>query len=154
GPWDQVKSPDEVLTKNQRADELHDIVSTTGSAFLGLTVGCARCHNHKFDPIPQRDYYGIKAIFEGVQHGERAIRSSDSEQRQKRAGELQRELVSVEARLVWLEPLAKPGETTPRRSPVSARQNVDCFAPVEVRFLRFSITETTDAEPCLDELEV
>ena len=52
GPDDKVKSPDPVLTANQRADELHDMVSTTGSAFLGLTVGCARCHNHKFDPDP------------------------------------------------------------------------------------------------------
>ena len=43
GPWDQVKSPDAVLTANQRADELHDMIGTTGSAFLGLTVG-ARCH--------------------------------------------------------------------------------------------------------------
>ncbi len=41
GPWDQVKSPDPVLTAQQRADELHDMTSTTGSAFLGLTVGCA-----------------------------------------------------------------------------------------------------------------
>jgi Protein of unknown function (DUF1549) len=44
GPWDEVKSPDPVLTANQRADELHDVVSTVGSTFLGLTVGCARCH--------------------------------------------------------------------------------------------------------------
>jgi cytochrome c553 len=60
GPKDQVRSPDPVLTANQRADELHDMVSTTGSAFMGLTVGCARCHDHKFDPIPQTDYYSIK----------------------------------------------------------------------------------------------
>ena len=40
------------------------IVATTSSALLGLTVGCARCHNHKFDPIPQTDYYAMKAIFE------------------------------------------------------------------------------------------
>src|SRR5262245_12031364 len=46
GPYDRVKSPDIVLTLQQRADELHDMVSTTGSAFLGLTIGCARCHNH------------------------------------------------------------------------------------------------------------
>ena len=44
-------------------DELDDMVSTCGAAFLGLTVGCARCHDHKFDPIPQKDYYSLLAIF-------------------------------------------------------------------------------------------
>jgi hypothetical protein len=71
GACDQVKSPDPVLTAQQRADELHDMVSTTGSAFLGLTLGCARCHNHKFDPVTQADYYAVTAVFAGVQHGER-----------------------------------------------------------------------------------
>ncbi len=42
-----------------------DWVDVTGSAFLGLTVGCARCHDHKFDPISQRDYFGLRAIFAG-----------------------------------------------------------------------------------------
>jgi hypothetical protein len=41
-----------------------DMVDTTGSVFLGLTVGCARCHDHKFDPIPQKDYYRTQAIFQ------------------------------------------------------------------------------------------
>lgn len=41
-----------------------DMVDTTGSVFLGLTVGCARCHDHKFDPIPQQDYYRLQAIFQ------------------------------------------------------------------------------------------
>ena len=59
GAMDRVKSPDPGLTAQQRADELHDMVSTTSSAFMGLTVGCARCHNHKFDPITQADYYGM-----------------------------------------------------------------------------------------------
>jgi hypothetical protein len=55
------------ITKNQvekeRYDELDDIVNTTGTAFLGLTLGCARCHDHKYDPIPTRDYYRMVATF-------------------------------------------------------------------------------------------
>ncbi|MGB4741380.1 MAG: DUF1549 domain-containing protein, partial [Fuerstiella sp.] len=43
--------------ESTRYDELDDMTATTGVAFLGLSVGCARCHDHKFDPIPTRDYY-------------------------------------------------------------------------------------------------
>ena len=46
-----------------RYDELDDMVSTTSLAFLGLTLGCARCHDHKFDPLPTRDYYRMAAVF-------------------------------------------------------------------------------------------
>jgi mono/diheme cytochrome c family protein len=46
-----------------RQETLQDWVDTTGSVFLGLTVGCARCHDHKFDPIPQKDYLALQAIF-------------------------------------------------------------------------------------------
>src|SRR6266849_905110 len=51
-----------VEDQNQ-VEKLTDYVDTTGSVFLGLTVGCARCHDHKFDPIPQRDFYRMQAIF-------------------------------------------------------------------------------------------
>src|SRR5262249_61543152 len=47
-----------------RVETLIDWVDTTGSVFLGLTVGCSRCHDHKFDPIPQRDYMALQAIFQ------------------------------------------------------------------------------------------
>ncbi len=50
-----------------RYDELDDMVATTSSVFLGLTVGCARCHDHKTDPIPQRDYYRMTAVFAGTE---------------------------------------------------------------------------------------
>lgn len=53
-----------------RANELDDMISTTGQAFLGLTVACARCHDHKYDPIPTRDYYRLMRIFNSGDRGE------------------------------------------------------------------------------------
>src|SRR4029453_5624657 len=142
GPWDQVKSPDVTLTLQQRADELHDMVSTTGPAFLGLTVGCARCHNHKFDPIPQLDYYRVKAVFAGVQHGEREIKDGDATERVKQIEKLRSELASTESALAKLEPLADPGATDARRLPVNPRQNSERFAPVKAKFVRMVIFAT------------
>lgn len=75
GPWDQAgnSSASASLRAMVREAELEDIVGTVGQTFLGLTLNCARCHDHKFDPIPQRDYYRIKAVFQGVRHGERSL---------------------------------------------------------------------------------
>ncbi|MFO0979566.1 MAG: DUF1553 domain-containing protein [Planctomycetaceae bacterium] len=47
-------------------DELDDVMVTVGASFLGLTIGCARCHEHKFDPIPQADYYRLLAHFRNI----------------------------------------------------------------------------------------
>jgi mono/diheme cytochrome c family protein len=154
GAWDAVKSPDIALTLQQRADELHDMISTTGSAFLGLTIGCARCHGHKFDPIPQLDYYKFKAIFSGVLHGERAVLDGDRLVVAKEAERLRSELKSLEAKLVELEPLADPAATEPRRFPVNARLNTERFKPVKAKYVRFVAFETNSAEPCIDELEI
>ncbi len=49
--------------ESARYNELDDMVSTTGVAFLGLSVGCARCHDHKYDPIPSQDYYRLASVF-------------------------------------------------------------------------------------------
>ncbi|MFN0169247.1 MAG: PSD1 and planctomycete cytochrome C domain-containing protein [Bryobacteraceae bacterium] len=59
GPWDD--EPADPAT--DRYDQLDDMLSTTSQAFLGLTLGCARCHNHKFEPLSARDYYSMVAIF-------------------------------------------------------------------------------------------
>ncbi len=62
GLWDDEPA-DRLLAKY---DVLDDIVATTGQVFLGLTVNCARCHDHKIDPIPQQDYYGLLAFFHNL----------------------------------------------------------------------------------------
>ena len=62
GLWD-----DEPADREQaRYDALDDVVATTGQVFLGLTVDCARCHDHKLDPIPQKDYYRFLSFFQNV----------------------------------------------------------------------------------------
>lgn len=111
GSVDTVRSPDPVLTAQQRADELNEIVSATGSAFLGLTLNCARCHNHKFDPISQSDYTAMCATFAGVQYGERALKPADFNERQARAQQLKVELQKLDKQLARFEPPAFPGQT-------------------------------------------
>jgi len=76
GPWDEsgVRDIREDSIDRQIARYLDrdDIVSSTLSAFAGMTVGCARCHDHKFDPISQDDYYALQATFAGIDKAERA----------------------------------------------------------------------------------
>jgi hypothetical protein len=64
---------DNANNEQTRVDELDDIVSTTSSVFMGLTVGCARCHDHKYDPFPQKDYYRLQAIFLSSHKTERLL---------------------------------------------------------------------------------
>jgi len=62
GLWDDEPAD----PKQAILDGLDDVVSTTGEVFLGLTMGCARCHDHKLDPIPQADYYRMLSFFQNI----------------------------------------------------------------------------------------
>ncbi len=64
GLWDD----EPVDPKQSRYDELDDIVATTSQVFLAMTMNCARCHDHKKDPIPQKDYYQMLAFFQDIEH--------------------------------------------------------------------------------------
>ncbi len=160
GPYDSVKSSDGNLTLMQRQEELADIVNTTGTAFLGLTMGCARCHNHKFDPILQKDYYAMQAVFAGVQMGERPLREMRNP---AQAGALEVLRLSESRQKAELEALRKKAalvgdspadEKAGVRPPVSAKRNEDTFEPVEALAVRFTILGGGGSEVCLDELEV
>ena len=71
-----------------RLDELDDVIATTSTVFLGLTVGCARCHDHKHDPITSADYYSLLAVFNGtVKHG--VPKESDEKDKAKEVVKLQ-----------------------------------------------------------------
>ena len=154
GTYDIVKG-DPMLNDMQRQDELADMVNTTGTAFMGLTLGCARCHNHKFDPILQKDYYAMQAVFAGVNHGERPIRrpldaATTTELAKLKAGE--------SAQLALLEGFRQKAAAaipvTARRPQVNSLRNEESFPAVETTSVRFTITASSAAEPCLDEIEI
>lgn len=63
GPWDDEPAD----PAEDRFDQLDDILNTTAQGFLGLTLACARCHNHKFEPLLTKDYYGMIAVFNGLE---------------------------------------------------------------------------------------
>lgn len=69
GTYDEVNNQDPVKVAQIRANTIDEIIRATSGAFLGLTIGCARCHDHKFDPIRQEDYYRLYSTFAGIRHG-------------------------------------------------------------------------------------
>lgn len=80
GAYDSVgqTQQSEAMRRVVRQDELEDMVSTVGQTFLGLTVHCARCHDHKFDPVRQVEYYRLTAALAGVRQGERPLPAGGS----------------------------------------------------------------------------
>jgi hypothetical protein len=93
-----------VNVEQKRQDILNDIADTTATAFLGLTLGCAKCHDHKFDPVTQEDYYRFQAFFAGYWPVERPlgtpeqIAAAERKQREWEAktADLRRQIAALE----------------------------------------------------------
>ncbi len=79
GPWEA----DANSKRKLRQDFLNEITKTTGSVFLGVTVGCAQCHDHKYDPISQKDFYRMQAFFATTRHEERPAPFTEAESPRK-----------------------------------------------------------------------
>lgn len=106
GPWDEVGNEQQsaIMKARVREDEYEDLIGTVSQTFLGLTTNCARCHDHKFDPILQRDYYGMKAIFAGISPADRPYESPvDREARMAAQAPHLLRLASFDARIAKLE---------------------------------------------------
>jgi hypothetical protein len=138
-----------------RQDSLDEMVTNIGQTFLGLSVGCARCHDHKFDPISAKDYYAMQALVAGVEYADRELRTPEALARKKEAATARQRDAQITQRLTQLSPMAWPGKKDGVQRPtVRATMNIDRIAPVRTKSVRFTIRETNSLEPCLDELEV
>lgn len=155
GPYDDVGNADLVAQKNIRAATLDDMITATGSAFLGLTVNCARCHNHKFDPIPTEDYYRIRAAFEGVTHGRRVVATKEARDAHAAATKpLNLEVQRLEAERSKLDAAINSRaqeaakKATPTRPKIDEHGTDESFQPTQAKYLKFVIhTLTSDRQP-------
>jgi hypothetical protein len=103
GPWDEVGHEQQgaLMRRRVREEELEDMIAAVGQTFLAMTLNCARCHNHKFDPIPQRDYYRVKAALEGVRPADRWLfapeHAKERDTRLARIARLEKEVATIES---------------------------------------------------------
>ena len=104
-----------IIAEEFLAEYVADRVETTSTVWLGLTMGCARCHDHKYDPLSQRDFYRMFAFFNNVPEPGKAIRDDNSPpfisaptvEQQARLKQLDTEIAAAEKRWIELEPQAR-----------------------------------------------
>ena len=109
GPWDfvgQVETKSDMLRRAARAGDLDDMVTQVITSTMGVTVNCARCHDHKLDPVKQEEYYRLWSVFSGVKRGDREV---DSAEAKRIAGEKTRLSQELAAARIQIAKLAGEG---------------------------------------------
>lgn len=105
GPWDfvgQLETRSEMLRRAARALDLDDMVTQTLTSTMGITINCARCHDHKLDPISQEEYFRLWAVFAGVKRGDLEADPAESKRIASEKARLGKELDQTRAQITKL----------------------------------------------------
>lgn len=171
GPWDQVSAElnkDKILAATARVDELDDMATTTFHTFQAMTVNCARCHDHKFDPIPSKDFYRLTAVYSGVTFGTRKVASeAEAKAYEEKTKPIRERLAKASSGIADIEDPLKSKLllsrylafdqqrlSEPRRIPLNPIWNRNSFAPAHPRKLRLVITNHEGDRARLARIEV
>ena len=90
--------------RQARADRMDEVIQTVGSSLLGLTMNCARCHDHKFDPVSIDDYYSMAAVFQGIEFGSRSPEFGPDHPRRQRGEALLKAIENERKKLLVTGP--------------------------------------------------
>ena len=86
--------------RQARADRVDEIMQTVGASIIGVTVSCARCHNHKFDPVSIKDYYAMSAVFQGVEFGGRVPEFKSDHPKKIKVEEINNDITEQRIKLI------------------------------------------------------
>lgn len=146
-------APDATTTENtleNRNQAVADVIKVTSSSILGLTVGCAQCHDHKYDPITSKDYYQLRAIFDPAMNMHQW----------KKPGQRQIDITSIEdmKKAEAIETEAKEKEKTRETEMVEAAKGVQekelAKLPEEIREMAKKAAETEEAKQTKEQKEL
>jgi hypothetical protein len=154
GPWDyvgQVETKSPILRRSARSLDLDDMATQVLTATMAMTVNCARCHDHKLDPISQQEYYQLRAVFAGVKRSDRVFPENDLTADLARRDKLRKEIGLLEPGRDLADMVGggdgtgtgKPDQgIDPRTGLVeSSLQRIDVQLPEEARFLTLMSTD-------------
>ncbi len=138
---------DEEAMRQARQDELDEVLRTVSQSLFGLTIGCARCHDHKFDAISQEDYYSMQAIFAGLSFGNRRLRGMQNDQWTRR-------LPGVKKKLAALKQTLEEFGTDHNLRPALSSPMSESFDPVRADAVRMEVAATSGGSASLYEFEI
>jgi len=147
GPWDYsgyvTAIQGTAASRGTRLQDLDNMLTTVMTTAVSLTVGCAQCHDHKFDPIPQKDYYRLHAVFAGVRRGDRISRGHATNEQARRMEQIRLDIHKKRIGIAEFDATASEART--EETAQTRAKLIDEIAVLEAEYEKLPEVELTYA---------